>query len=356
MKIDDIVRQDIKDLEPYKPAVEKWDLKLDANESPFDIPDEIKEEIWQQVKDEKFSLYYDPTSQEIREGLAKYCRTSPERIIIGNGSDEIIMNLVYGFAGPGREVIIPTPTFPVYKMFTHIGGAKPINIPLIERNGKPWQLDIHAIKKSFSDKPQILFICYPNNPTGNYYPEEEVLELIKDFNGLVVIDEAYYEFGNLSFIKYLDRLPNIAIIRTFSKAFCLAGLRLGYLIAHEDVIEQIYRIKMPYNINLFSQRAGKVILNHIDLIIKVAKKLNCYRDDFINMLKSVEGVITYQSSTNFILCRFNIPAEKVYKALRQSGVAVRAVAGEPYCLRFSVGLPEQNRLFVDRLKTVLAKL
>lgn len=354
MEIDEIIREEIKNMEPYKPAAEKWNLKLDANESPFDIPDEIKAEIWQATKKNKFCLYYDPTSREVREGLARYCGINPECIIIGNGSDEIIMNLIFGFAGPGREVIIPSPTFPVYEMFTIISGAKPIKIPLIERNGQQWQLDTDRIKSVFSDKPQMLFICYPNNPTGNYYPEQEVLELIKNFNGLVVIDEAYYEFGHLSFIKYLDKLPNVAIIRTFSKAFCMAGLRLGYLIANEEIIEHIYRIKMPYNINLFSQRAGKVILNHTDMISRIAAKLNSYREDFAGMLKCVDGVTPYTSDTNFILCRFDVPAEKVYKALREDGVAVRAVAGQPFCLRVSVGLPEQNCLFVDKLKSILS--
>jgi len=359
MRIKELVREDVENLEPYIPAPSYYDVKLNANESPFDIPDEIKEEIWSEVKDEKFSLYYDPTALELREKLSHYTGVKKDELVVGNGSDEIIMVLLFTFAGPRRKVIIPSPTFPIYETFTRISGAQPVRIPLIKPDkSEPWQLNMEKIRENYlnNDEYSIFFVCYPNNPTGSYFPEEHVLEIIENFNGLVIIDEAYFEFGRKSFVNYINRYENIAIVRTFSKAFCLASMRIGYLIANKDIINEVYKVKLPYNIGLFSQKAAKVMLDKISYINTVCEKITTLRNKLYQELSKIEGITPYPSITNFILCRFNDrPVDEVYQKLIQKSIIIRKLEDPALydCLRISVGDEKDNRILLDNLKLIL---
>jgi histidinol-phosphate aminotransferase len=358
MNIEDFVRKDIHNLEPYKPITSNWDIKLDANESPYDVPDQIKEEIWAEVKKNMFARYYDPTSEKLREALAAYTGAEKEQIIVGNGADEMISTLLLAFGGSGREVIIPTPTFPIYKTFTVISGARPIEIPLKKPKGidEIWEPDYEGIKARFSKtNPQILVICYPNNPTGNYFSDDKIIELIEGFNGIVVIDEAYYEFGGKSFVPLINKYKNLAVIRTFSKAFCLAGLRIGYMVANEDIIEEIYKVKLPYNVSLFSQTAGQVLLKYTHFMEEVKENIIRNREYLYSALKSIGGLTPYPSEGNFILTRFSKGRDEVYNGLRGKRISIRKLEGEALkdCLRISVGSREDMDRMILEMKRIL---
>lgn len=360
-KMKDLVRNEVYKLEPYKPITFNWDLKMDANESPFDVPDEIKEEIWDEVKKNSFARYYDPTSELLREALALYTNFNKDQIMVGNGADEILSIILFTFAGTGREVIFPTPTFPIYETFTIISGAKPVKIPLIkpQKDNRVWELDYEKIRGSFTkDIPQVLILCYPNNPTGNYFDENKILELIEEFNGIVVIDEAYFEFGGKSFIPYLSKYDNLIIVRTFSKAFCLAGIRVGYLATSKPIIDELYKTKPPYNVNLFSQTAAKVLLKHTRFMNEVSHKLADNREYLYNELNSIDALTPYPSEGNFILTRFKYGREEVYNGLRAKRISIRKLFDEALtdCLRISVGSREEIDRLIYEMKKILEGL
>lgn len=347
------------ELEPYKPSKESCSIKLDANESPYDIPTDIKERIWQRVKREKINFYYDPSCDELREELSKYVGTKPGNIFVGSGSDEIISDLLFAFAGPGRDVLIPVPAFSSYEIFATVSGARVIKVPLLlehKRGIWRWDLDVEAIKKHFSKKqPQMMFICYPNNPTGDYFSEDKVLDLIESFNGIVAVDEAYFEFGRRTFANRISTYPHVVVIRTFSKVFSMAGLRVGYAVAHESIIEQLYKVKLPYNVTLFSQIAAIEILKNLGWVQKLRDELVKSRDNLKAELDKMPGIRVYPSSTNFFLCEFEKPRDMIYKKLLSKGILTRRLNGENLnnVLRFCVGSSEQNKILVESLKQIL---
>ena len=217
------------------PSKESCDIKLDANESPYDVPTDIKERIWNRLKAEHFNYYYDPSCDELRVSLSRYTEVSPDQIFVGSGGDEIINDIIMAFAGPNRDVIIPVPTFSSYEIFATVAGSNVIKVPIIrEKNhGKWfWDLDVMRIKKYFTkDKPQLIFLCYPNNPTGDYFDEAKILDLINNFNGIIAVDEAYFELEQ-DFGGCFSDYPHVVVIHTFSKMFP-SSLRVGYAIGHE---------------------------------------------------------------------------------------------------------------------------
>lgn len=353
------VREDVLNLEPYKPSKEPCSVKLDANECPYDIPLRIKERIWERLKNEKLNFYYDPSCDELRESLSKYTGVKPEQIFVGSGSDEIIGDLLFAFAGPGRDVIIPVPAFSSYEIFATVSGARVIRVPLLlekQNDGWRWDLDVEGMKRHFKrDEPQMMFLCYPNNPTGDYFNEEKILDLIESFNGIVAVDEAYFEFGRKTFADRLSKYPQVAVIRTFSKMFSMAGLRVGYALADESIIEQLYKVKYPYNVTLFSQIAAVEILKNMDWVEEVRDELVKSRDELKKELEKIPGILVYSSNTNFFLCEFEKPRDMIYDKLLERGILTRKLEGEKLknVLRFCVGSPEQNKELLEALKQIL---
>lgn len=353
------MRQDVLNLTPYKPSKAVCEIKLDANENPYEIPNEVKQRIEKRVKNEKLNFYCDASCDELRGQLSIYTGLKPEQIFVGSGGDEIISDLIFAFAGPGRDVIIPVPSFGSYETFARISGANVIKVPLLleEANGNfSWDLDVAGIKRYFrSDIPQLMFLCYPNNPTGDYFDEQKMFDLIDSFNGIIVIDEAYFEFGGKTFSDRLSDYPNIVIVRTFSKAFCIAGLRVGYALGHEDVIEQFYKVKLPYNVNTYSQIAATEILKNIEWVKKTTVGLIESRDKLVNELKKLDGITVYPSSTNFLLCKLKKSRDYVYEQLLDRGILTRRLNGENLdnTLRFNVGTPEQNDKLLMAFKQIL---
>jgi len=280
---------------------------------------------------------------------------------VGSGSDEIISDLLFAFAGPGRDVIIPVPAFSSYEIFATVSGARLIKVPLLleQRDGFwHWDLDAAAMKKHFSkDTPQMMFLCYPNNPTGDYFNEDKILDLIESFNGIVAVDEAYFEFGRKTFANRLSKYPHVTIIRTFSKIFSMAGLRVGYAIADESIIDQLYKVKLPYNVTLFSQIAAVEILKNQEWVQALRDELVKSRDELKIELEKIRGIRVYPSSTNFFLCEFEKPRDMVYEKLLERGILTRKLNGEKLknVLRFCVGSPEQNKVLLEALRQILAE-
>jgi len=340
------------------PSKESCKIKLDANESPYDVPLEVKNRIWKKLQDEHFNYYYDPSCDKLRESLSKYTGTKPEQIFVGSGADEIINDIILAFAGPGRDVIIPSPTFSSYEIFATVAGSNVIKVPIIRKKQQDrwiWDLDEMQIKRHFTkDKPQLLFICYPNNPTGDYFNEEKVLNLISSFNGIVAVDEAYFEFGGKTFVERFDQFPHVVVIRTFSKIFSLAGLRVGYAIGHEDLISQLYKVKLPYNVSLFSQIAAVEILKETGWLKDMQCKFIKARKQLKAGLENIKGLKVYPSSTNFFLCELEKPRDFVYEELLKRGILTRCLSDDilKNTLRFCIGTPEQNEFLLSCLNKI----
>jgi len=320
---------------------------------------DVKERIWSRTKNEGFNFYADPNCDELRDSLSRYAGVSPEQIFVGSGGDEIISNLIFAFAGPGRDVIIPTPAFSSYEIFANVAGSNVIKVPLKLYEGDKewkWQLDVEQIKKYYKkDTPQMMFLCYPNNPTGNYFDDDQILELIRDFNGVVAIDEAYFEFGGKTFVDYLDSIPNIVIIRTFSKLFSLAGLRVGYAIGHEELLYELNKVKLPYNVSLFSQIAAAEVLKEASWIQNMKNEIISSRDELKIGLREIPGIRVYPSSTNFFLCELEKSRDVVYEELLKRGILVRRLNDERLenTLRFCVGSPVQNKMLLSYLEKIM---
>ncbi|HID15601.1 MAG TPA: aminotransferase class I/II-fold pyridoxal phosphate-dependent enzyme, partial [Candidatus Atribacteria bacterium] len=237
-----LFKENLKELSPYNVDHIPYRVKLNANENPYGIPDEIRDLIVSEIKNFDFSRYPDPMADELREVIADTYQLDKDMIMIGNGSDELINYLNLAFSGPGRIVSYPVPTFPMYRIYAIITEGKPMPIMLLNDLSLP-------SKKLLSTRATLIFISYPNSPTGNYFDEKDILDIIEGSDGVVIVDEAYYEFGKRSFIKYLDKYENLVILRTFPKAFSLAGMRVGYLIANSYIMHELKKVKSPYNIN-----------------------------------------------------------------------------------------------------------
>ena len=355
MDLRQFLRQDLSDLKPYHVDQPPHQIKLDANESPFDLPTEIREELANEMRNLQFQRYPDPSSDALRTELSEYLGVDKNQIIVGNGSDELISYFILAFGRADACVSFPTPTFAMYHILARIAGLNAIQLPLDEQfnlNADAWQSHLDA------NRLNLVFISYPNNPTSNTFSAEVIHQILSRSDTLVVLDEAYYEFSGKTFIGELNRYSNLIITRTFSKAYGLAGLRIGYLIAHPEIINEINKIRLPYNLNRFSQMAAMLLLRHhaqqahtsrfslqIQLILKE-------RERVYNALRTMESVYPFPTDANFILFRTESPAERWFQHLLDWGILVRNLSrpGPLHnCLRVTIGTPAANTKFLETL-------
>lgn len=348
--IDSLVRRDLKDLRPYDAHYSPGVIRLDANENPHDFPAEVREYIFSRVGPQFFGRYPDHMARELVSGLAAHYGLGTENVIVGNGSDEIILNIMLAF-GVGNKAIIAAPTFSMYGIHARVAGAVPVEVP----RGPHFEVDVKAMIDAGGDDPGVMVICNPNNPTGNATDPADIEAVARSTSSLVVVDEAYIEFGGESCIPLLDKYSNLAVMRTFSKAFGLAGLRVGYLLAGAGVTRELLRIKQPFNVNSFSQLAARSVIRFRDLFEARIREIVTERERLARMLKALPGVTLYPSSANFIFLQTSRPGDEVYRALLECGVMVRYIEapGRGKFLRVSVGTQKENDVFVQRLGDIL---
>lgn len=359
--LSDQLRPELKEMIPYdvpghseagcKPALQV--IRLDANENPFPFPGDILEKIKAQIHGYFFTRYPDPRSHELVAMLADYTGVPPAGIMVGNGSDEVILTLLLTFASGGRVIITP-PTFSMYKVHSLIAGAVPVEVP--RRHN--FTVDTSRVNEAAAHPgTRLIFVCSPNNPTGNATPVEDIRCILEETAVLTVVDEAYIEFGGESCIPLLIEYPNLVILRTFSKAFGMAGLRVGYLLSSPAVVQQLIRVKQPYNLNVFSQLAARVVLYYRAEFLAVVKKIIQERQILSAGLSNIPGVEVFPSVANFIFFRTPVPAPVLHQDLLEEGVSIRDVSGPGLerGLRVTVGQREENEIFLTKLKSVLTK-
>ncbi|MDI6752606.1 MAG: histidinol-phosphate transaminase [bacterium] len=340
-----LIRPGILDITSYNAKPIPCRVKLDIMESPYDLPQGIKSKIKDACERIRFNLYPDPEAIALKKALADYTGVSSEMILVGNGSDELILYLLLCFGGDGRRAIFPEPTFSMYSTLARITSTESCSVPL----RKGFELDTSEIITEANKKPSVIFIAYPNNPTGDCFQRKKVLRIIRETGALVVIDEAYYEFSRKSFVKDLSCYKNLVILRTFSKGFGLAGLRCGYLVANHEVISWLNKVRLPYNLNSLSQEIAGILLAEKRWMKKITGEIIKQRDWLYNELLKIKGIKPYPSKTNFIYFETDNP-DNVYVRLLSDGILIKQIASG---LRVTIGKSEENQEFLDRLNEIL---
>jgi histidinol-phosphate aminotransferase len=357
--LDNLVRENIKKMTPYSSARHEFSgeasIFLDANENSFGSPLPPLQ-MERGVGGVRLNRYPDPLQMEIKIKLSKIKGVPPQNIFLGNGSDEAIDLLYRIFCEPGRDnALIFPPTYGMYEVCAEMNNVKPKKVNLT----KDYQLDIDAIENAIDPFTKLIFICSPNNPTGNSINRSDVEIILNNFSGIVVIDEAYINYAKQkSFIAELTEYPNIVVMQTLSKAWGLAGLRLGMAYASQPIIDLMNKVKYPYNINTATQLLVADALDniswvndHINVTVKERERL---KKDLLN-LSYTEHI--YPSDANFLLAKMK-NASQVYKQLVEKGIIVRdrsKVVLCNDCLRITVGTIEENQLLINELSKLNTK-
>jgi histidinol-phosphate aminotransferase len=348
------IKPSVRAIRAYTLAARRAPIKINQNENPYDLPEAIKRRVVDQALARPWSRYPDFDPKELVERLATFAGWQPEGVLAGNGSNELIEALLLVTVGPGTRVVVPEPTFTLYALLTKILGGEVLGVPLgPELEFQP--AEIRRIRKEL--RAPLTIVCSPNNPTGSLLAADEVASLCAEADGLVVVDEAYHEFSGQTVVPLLAQHRNLVVLRTFSKAMGLAGLRVGYLLASPELVREVNKARLPYNLNFFSQAAALAALDEWDSLRATVERLKEARQDLLYRLYRVPGVRPYPSAANFILFELTEADPKaVFEALFARGVLVRDVSSYPRlarCLRVSVGTEEENETFLGALRHAL---
>jgi histidinol-phosphate aminotransferase len=346
--INKLVRENIKKLKPYSSARSEFSgmarVFLDANENSYGSP-----------LTKWYNRYPDPLQWEVKKKISTIKNVPAESMLLGNGSDECIDLLIRAFCNPQEDsILICPPTYGMYEVYANINDVKVIEVPLLP----DFSLNLEGIEAAIEEKTKIIFICSPNNPTGNSFEREDVEIILNNFEGLVVVDEAYINYSrHRSFLSELKEYPNLVVMQTFSKAWGLAALRLGITYASEEIIGVLNKIKPPYNINQSTQDLVLKALENLEDVNAMIRETVREREDLVKKLGVLSFVQKiYPSDANFILVRVE-DANKVYNFLKEKGIIVRnrnnVILCEG-CIRITVGTEKENNELVEVLNTFQA--
>ncbi len=349
-----IIKPGVRELHVYSLRADRAPIKLNQNESAWDAPVRIQQETLNRLRERAWSRYPDFVPSGLHEQLAAHCGWVPEGIVAGNGSNELIQALLMIALGPGRRLLISEPTFALYRQIATILDAEIVSVPLTRR----FEFDIPALIRSIeSVQPEVIVICSPNNPTGSVIPQRALKELLQIANGLVVVDEAYFEFSEDTSVTLLRHFENLVVFRTFSKAMALAGLRVGYLVAAPQLAREIAKAVLPYNVNIISQIAAGVAIELYESELKPrVAVIRSERERIFSEIGKIAGLEPVKSQANFMIVRSCIPPREVYRRLLERGILIRDVSGYPQLgdfFRFSIGTCEENDALLRALKEIV---
>ena len=340
------LRERFQSLKPYHSAYLTEGVILNSNESPYGAPKELMDYMKEHVGELLVNRYPDTDSSKLMQAIATAYHVNPQNVVCGVGSDELIDCILASILNEDDKVLIPYPSFSMYAQFTLLNCGMGIKVPLKE----DFTYDVDAMKAVIEkDQPKIVFICNPNNPTGCVMAQKDIEEILKLSKGLVIVDEAYEDFASedISVIPLINKYDNLIILRTFSKAYALAGARVGYAIACEELVDLINAVKVPYNLNMFSQMVATWAIEHKDIFKANAKKIMSQRDTMDAGLKAL-GLKTYPSEANFIWTEL---PEGYFEALKSQAIYIRQMAvKEKNYYRITIGTPEENAKLLQALK------
>ncbi|MEO8037207.1 MAG: histidinol-phosphate transaminase [Betaproteobacteria bacterium] len=348
-----LIRPEVLGMSPYHVADSRGMVKLDAMENPYGLPDALREQVARMVAEAPFNRYPDPGCTLLKARLRKAMGVPTEMaLLIGNGSDEIIQVLTLAVARPGAVVMGVEPSFVMYRMLAAAAGVRYVGVPL-----KPdFTFDAQALLNALEEhRPALLWLAYPNNPTGNLFDRQAMDRVIAAVPGIVVVDEAYHAFAGTSYLPELGRNPNLLVMRTLSK-LGLAGVRLGFLAGPKQWLDQFDKLRLPYNVNVVSQLLAEALLARSEVLDAQAAAIVGQRGELARSLAMRPGVTVFPSAANFILFRVG-GAPAVFEAIKARRVLIKNLAGaHPLladCLRVTVSTPEENGMFLEALDAAL---
>jgi len=350
---DEIIRDEIRALAAYHVPDAGGMVKLDAMENPYRLPQELCRVLGEGVAGAALNRYPDSTARELKLRLRAAMQIpSAMELVLGNGSDELIQMLALAVAKPGAVMLGFDPSFVMFRMIAAFAGMRYVGVPL----NADFSIDLAAVIAAVEQhQPALIFIAYPNNPTGNLFDADAIARIIARAPGMVVVDEAYHAFAGASFMPRLAEFPNLLVMRTVSK-LGLAGLRLGLLAGHGAWLHHIDKVRLPYNVNVLTQRVAAEVLQHRDVLDAQAAEIRSERTRVLAELRRLAGVVSYASDANFILFRV-AKADQVFSGLKQRGVLIKNLHGShpllADCLRVTVGTPAENAQFLSALSSTL---
>ena len=353
LKPDQLIRDEIRALTTYHVPDASGFVKLDAMENPYTLPASLRAELGQLAHDSAINRYPDAAATALKARLRSSMEV-PEGmdILLGNGSDELIQILAMAIAKPSASILSLEPSFVMYKMIAAFAGVSYVGVPLHPNFSLDLDATLTAIDKH---QPALIFIAYPNNPTGNLFDMTALLRILDAAPGLVVLDEAYHVFALQSFMPLLARYPNLLVMRTLSK-LGLAGLRLGFLLGRPAWLQELDKLRLPYNVNVLTQQIAERVLAHPEILEQQAAAIRDERTLLKQALDNIAGLEAFPSAANFILLRIE-NADKVFENLKQRGILIKNLSrAHPLlanCLRVTVGTPDENRKFLTSLTASL---
>ena len=348
----DAIKPEVRRLSPYTLKHFEADVKLDQNENPYELPLDLKRQVVDRVLRRPWGRYPEFVPAAVIKTLAKLSGWREDGILVGNGSNELIQATLTVTLGPGRSLAAPQPTFTLYKLMATALEAKVVDV-LLNPEGLTFDVDALVQAARSSD---VVVVCCPNNPTGTLLDPDALAVVVSNAKGLVLVDEAYYEFSGQTALSLLGNHPNLVVLRTFSKAMAMAGLRFGYLMAHPAIAQEIYKAKLPYNVNIFTLAAAEIVVEKRAVLSDAISKLIEERERVTAELQKRPLVRVFPSKANFVLIRTQKPARELFDALFKQGVLVRDVSAYPLlerCLRVTIGLPEENNRFLEAIDQAL---
>ncbi len=348
-----IIRGEIRTLKPYHVPSSTGLIKLDAMENPYTFPESLREGLAARLSAAPFNRYPDADGAELKAALRRTMNIPAELdILLGNGSDEIIQMIALACAKPQATLLSIEPAFVMFRMIATFCGLRYVGVPLTAK----FEIDLDATLEAIQrEQPALVFIAYPNNPTGNLFDRQAIERLIEASPGLVVIDEAYFAFSSQSFLDDIDDYPNVVLMRTVSK-LGLAGLRLGFLVGHPGWISAFDKLRLPYNINTLTQAAATYALEHYDVLQNQTAAICKEKARIETALDQISAIERFPSAANFILLR--VPnAAALFDGLLARGILVKNVSQSHallnHCLRITIGTAEENDAFIDALQAAL---
>ena len=359
MNLKALIRKEVLSQTAYPAETPSCRIKLDANENPFTLPTSLKDSILEAMKKIDLNRYPEPGSHRLRTRFAQYYGVERNMLMIGNGSDELIHTLCTTLTGQPLDVIVPLPTFAMYRISALNNGHRVIAVPL----DASFDLDVdvilpHLATTKAAAAATLIFLSYPNNPTGNCFSEQKIKVIIEQSSGIVVVDEAYFPFSGKTFLTFLKRYENLVILRTLSK-IGLAAMRIGFLIGPASLIHELDKVRLPYNLNTLSQVAADFYLDNEATFLKQAGEIISMREELFAALKEMKGVHPYPSEANFIFFSCDFDVDSVYDNLMEKGILIKnfpAPGITRNCMRVTVGNREENDEFLAALKGIIAKV
>ena len=347
------VRPDLRDVAPYVSPQQPARYRMNTNESPYAPPEALVDSVTSELRAVALNRYPDRDATSLFEAIAARNEWPTEGSWVANGSNEVFLHLFLAFGGGERSALVFEPTYSLHSLIPKIASTRVLSVPRDDDHA----IDLDsAVRLLRDEKPEVVIVCSPNNPTGNCEPLDSIRALAEEAPGIVVVDEAYIEFAapSESARALLDDYSNLVLVKTFSKAWRLAGVRIGYMLADPSLIEKMRRVRLPYHLSAITQIVGRAAIAHADETLRLVRSIAEERDRISLELQAM-GVKTYPSRANFVLFEVDDP-NAIWEALLQRDVLVRNYAGQPHlegCLRVTAGLPEESDAFLGAMTEVI---